>query len=80
MSTNNIAVIVGSLRKDSLNLKMAKALIAVAPETLHLKILEIGELPMYNEDLDESPPKAWTDFRNQLTAYAGFLSTPKPSK
>jgi chromate reductase len=73
MSTNNIAVIVGSLRKDSLNLKMAKALIAVAPETLHLKILEIGELPMYNEDLDESPPKAWTDFRNQLKNFDGIL-------
>jgi len=73
MKSKNIAVIVGSLRKDSLNRKMAKALIAIAPETLTLKILEIGELQMYNQDLDETPPAAWTDFRNQLKGFDGIL-------
>jgi chromate reductase len=73
MKTKNIAVIVGSLRKESLNLKMAKAIIAIAPETLVFKILEISELQMYNQDLDETPPIAWTDFRNQLKDFDGIL-------
>jgi len=73
MKSKNIAVIVGSLRKESLNLKMAKALIAIAPETLVFKILEIGELQMYNQDLDETPPIAWTNFRNQLKNFDGIL-------
>jgi len=73
MSKKNIAVIVGSLRKESLNRKMAKALIAIAPETLNLKILEIGELQMYNQDLDETPPAVWTDFRNQLKSFDAIL-------
>jgi len=73
MSKKNIAVIVGSLRKESFNLKMAKALIAIAPETLNLKILEIGELQMYNQDLDETPPAVWTDFRNQLKSFDAIL-------
>jgi len=73
MSSKNIAVIVGSLRKESLNRKMAKALIANAPETLSFKILEIGELQLYNQDLDETPPAAWTKFRNQLKDFDGIL-------
>jgi len=73
MKSKNIAVIVGSLRKESLNLKMAKALIEIAPETLDFKILEIGELQMYNQDLDETPPATWTDFRNQLNGFDGIL-------
>ena len=73
MKPKNIAVIVGSLRKDSFNLKMAKALIAIAPETLTLKILDIGELQIYNQDLDETPPVSWTNFRNQLKGFDGIL-------
>ena len=73
MKSRNIAVIVGSLRKESLNLKMAKALIAIAPENLGFKILEISELQMYNQDLDETPPAVWTDFRNQLNEFDGVL-------
>jgi chromate reductase len=73
MESKNIAVIVGSLRKESINLKMANALIAIAPETLVFKILEIGELQMYNQDLDETPPVAWTNFRNQLNGFDGVL-------
>jgi len=73
MKSKNIAVIVGSLRKESLNRKMAKALIANAPETLSFKILEIGGLQLYNQDLDETPPAAWTNFRNQLKDFDGVL-------
>ena len=73
MESKNIAVIVGSLRKESLNRKMAKALIAIAPETLSFKILEIGGLQLYNQDLDETPPAAWTNFRNHLKDFDGVL-------
>ncbi|MEP7056900.1 MAG: NAD(P)H-dependent oxidoreductase [Caldimonas sp.] len=65
-SPKNVAVVVGSLRKGSLNRKMALALAAIAPPTLALKIVEIGQLPLYNQDTDEQPPAAWTDFRQQI--------------
>ena len=58
MSRYKIAVFVGSLRKESYNRKMAKALISLAPESLTLEIIEIGGLPLYNQDLDgEGPPE-----------------------
>ncbi|WP_287811813.1 NAD(P)H-dependent oxidoreductase [Pseudomonas sp.] len=62
----SVAVLVGSLRKASLNRKVAQALIALAPPSLSLKIIEIGELPLYNEDIDGTPPAAYTAFREQL--------------
>ncbi len=48
-----IAVFVGSLRKESYNRKMANALATHAPETLKLEIIEIGALPLYDQDLDD---------------------------
>ncbi|MGV8917190.1 MAG: NADPH-dependent FMN reductase [Pseudomonas sp.] len=69
-----IAVVVGSLRKDSVNRKIALALAALAPSNLELKIVEIGDLPLYNEDIDkDSPPAAYTAFREQLLASDAFL-------
>lgn len=62
----DVAVIVGSLRKGSLNRRMAHALAAVAPEDLRLEIVEIRDLPLYDQDLDESPPAAWTSFRARI--------------
>lgn len=73
MKSKNIAVIVGSLRKESFSRKIAKALIALAPESLSLEILEIGELQMYNQDLEEVPPAAWTEFRSRLKGFDGVL-------
>jgi chromate reductase len=73
MKQKKIAVLVGSLRKGSFNRKMAKALIALAPESLKLEIIEIGGLPLYNQDLDDNPPAAWTDFRERLMKFDGFL-------
>ena len=67
------AIIVGSLRKESFNRMVAKALIAVAPKSVSLEILEIGQLPMYNQDLDDSPPKEWTDFRNRLLHFDAVI-------
>lgn len=69
-----IAVVVGSLRKDSINRKVALALIALAPSSLKLNIVEIGDLPLYNEDIDTAtPPAAYTAFRQQISAADGVL-------
>ncbi len=65
-----IAVFVGSLRKESFNRKMAMTLIALVPDSLNL---EIGGLPVYNEDLETSPPAAWTQFRQRLLGFDGVL-------
>jgi chromate reductase len=73
MTQRKIAVFVGSLRKESFNRKMAKALTALAPESLKLEIMEIGGLPLYNQDLDDNPPAAWTQFRERLMKFDGVL-------
>jgi chromate reductase len=73
MSKYKIAVIVGSLRKDSFNLKTAKALIGLAPESLSLEIVNIANLPMFNQDLEATPPKEWVIFREQIKAADGIL-------
>ncbi len=73
MAQKTIAVIVGSLRKESLNRKMAKTLMSLAPETLKMEIVEIGDLPLYNEDLDAVPPKAWLDFRSKVKSFDAVL-------
>ena len=52
---------------------MATALIALAPESLKLEIIEIGGLPLYNQDLDENPPVAWAEFRERLIKFDGVL-------
>ena len=69
-----IAVLVGSLRKESINRKVALALAQLAPANLKLNIVEIGELALYNEDLDgATPPGAYTTFRQQVAAADGVL-------
>ncbi len=71
--TSKIAVLVGSLRKESFNRKIAHALIEVAPKSLSFEIVEIGQLPLYNQDLDESPPAEWSAFRQKVKAFDGVL-------
>jgi len=73
MTKHKIAVIVGSLRKESFNLKTAKALIGLAPESLSFEILDIADLPMFNEDLEATPPSEWVAFREQIVAADGLL-------
>ena len=68
-----VAVLVGSLRKASLNRKVAQALAELAPSSLKLKIVEIGELPLYNEDIDVDPPAAYRQFREQIKGTQGLL-------
>ena len=79
MSTKKIAVLIGSLRKDSFNRKLAEFLVKSAPAPLQLEIVEIGDLPMYNEDLETSnAPAAWMAFRKKIVACDGlFFLTPE---
>ncbi len=69
----DIAVLVGSLRKESLNRKTAKTLIELAPERLRLEIVEIGALALYNDDLESDPPREWTAFRERLRHAEGVV-------
>ena len=70
-----VAVLIGSLRKDSLNRKAANALIAMAPPSLALEIVEIGDLNLYNQDLDDASPKpaSWLAFRDKVRAMDAVL-------
>lgn len=69
----SVAVLVGSLRKESINRKVARALAELAPASLKLGIVEIGELALYNEDIDTDPPAAYKAFRDQLRASDAVL-------
>ena len=69
----DIVVLVGSLRKESFNRKMAKALGELAPAALKLEIVEIGQLPLYNQDLDADPPAAWREFRTRIKNADGVI-------
>jgi len=78
VATRDVAVLVGSLRKDSFNRKAARALTELAPQTLKLEIIEIGQLPLYNQDLDTNPPAEWTAFRDRIrNADAVIFVTPE---
>jgi|SRR5689334_11605200 len=80
MAARNVAVFVGSLRRDSFNRKMANALVTLAPSSLKLEIVEIGGLSLYNQD-DDVPgkvPAAWHAFRDRVkTADAVLFVTPE---
>ena len=75
----NVAVIVGSLREASLSRKAAQALAKLAPDSLALEIVETGDLPLYDEDLEgDGAPAAWTRFREQVRgADAVLFVTPE---
>jgi chromate reductase len=67
-------VIVGSLRKESYTRKIARAVMAMAPPTLSLSFVEIGDLPLYNPDLEgDSAPQAWVEFRRRIREVDSLL-------
>ena len=72
-STYKVAVLVGSLRKGSISLKVAHALEGLASDRLKLGIAEIGDLPHYNPDLEESVPPAWATFRRKIAESEAVL-------
>ena len=75
----DVAVLVGSLRKDSINRKVANALAEVAPAGLKLSIIEIGLLPIYNQDGDENPPAEWTAFFANASGQPTRFFSSRPS-
>ena len=73
MSQTQVAIIVGSLRKDSFNRQLAQAIIQMAPEGVQFKEVAIGDLPLYNQDADGHEVPAVTAFREAVRAADGVL-------
>jgi chromate reductase len=76
----DVAVIVGSLRKTSWTRRVAVALSRVAPPSLELEIVEIGDLALYNQDFDDEHrvPAEWQRFRDRISrADAVIFCTPE---
>ena len=73
METKKVAIIVGSLRKESFNRKVANEFIRLAPTNLTLEIVEIKDLTFFNEDIENNPPQSWTDFKMKLEDSDAFL-------
>lgn len=73
MSQLNVAVLVGSLRQESFNRKIVQVLGELAPTSLKLNIISIGDLPLFNEDLEATPPASWERFRKEISAADAVL-------
>ena len=73
MKEFHIAVIVGSLRRDSLNRKLANALALLAPADFSFAQLQIGDLPLYNQDDDASPAAPVQRLKTEIAAAQGLL-------
>ncbi|MBL8960806.1 MAG: NAD(P)H-dependent oxidoreductase [Gemmatimonadetes bacterium] len=68
-----VAVIVGSLRRDSTTRRIARAAMARAPRGMQCDVVDIGDLPHFNQDLEHEPPAAWMTFRQAIAAVDGVL-------
>lgn len=73
MNQYQIAVIVGSLRKDSFNRKLASAIAKLAPSEFTFKQLEIGDLPPYNQDDDANQAESVKRLKNEIKLAQGLL-------
>ena len=73
MSQYQIAVVVGSLRKDSFNRKFANAIVKLAPAEFTFKQVQIGDLPLYNQDDDAKQAESVKRLKAELTASQGLL-------
>jgi chromate reductase len=67
-----VAVIVGSLRKDSVSRKVARALMALTPN-LNFTEVAIGQLQHFNQDLEATPTAEWVAFREQIKGFDAVL-------
>lgn len=63
---STVAVIVGSLRKESFSLKIANAFAKIAPSSLKLEIVTLHGLSFFNQDLEATPPADWVAFREKI--------------
>ncbi len=76
--TISVAVIVGSLRQESFTRKIAEAAIARSPQAMKCRIVEIGSLPHFNEDLESEQPAEWGSFRAEIEkSDAALFFTPE---
>ena len=75
MTTYKIAILVGSLRKDSINRKIARSVCAIRGDNLDCSMVGIGDLALYNQEYDGSPdePPSYKVFRDQIAAADGIL-------
>ena len=73
MNQYQIAVIVGSLRRDSFNRKLASAVAKLAPADFSFKQLQIGDLPLYNQDDDANPAESVKRLKAEIAAAQGLL-------
>ncbi|HEU4958221.1 MAG TPA: NADPH-dependent FMN reductase, partial [Sphingomicrobium sp.] len=75
MANYKIAIIVGSLRKDSLNRRIARSMCAMRGDNLDCQMIEIGDLPLYNQDYDlqRQQPEPYVRFREAVAAADGIL-------
>lgn len=73
VNRRQVAVVVGSLRRDSLNQKLADAIVQLAPPDLSFSPVAIGDLPLYNQDDDASPAKSVVRLKRALGDADGFL-------
>ncbi|MGE4400515.1 MAG: NADPH-dependent FMN reductase [Desulfobulbus sp.] len=78
MKNYKIAIIVGSLRKESFNRTFAQAIIKLAPADFSFTFAEIGDLPLYNQDDDAKPSASAQRFKEQIKgAQAVLFVTPE---
>ena len=68
-----LGVIVGSLRKESYNRKVANYMMEQLKNDFEVEVIEIGNLPLYNEDLDDNPPIDWIGFRDKVKKMDAYL-------
>lgn len=81
MADGSIAVIVGSLRTASFTRRVARAMVKLAPGAYGYDFVEIGQLPLYNQDLDDKPPQQWLSFRDAIRPTKAVLfATPEHNR
>jgi len=74
----DVAAVVGSLRRESFTRRLVQGLISVASPTIHIEIVGIGDLPLYNQDLESAPPAPWLAFRERIRRCRAVLfATPE---
>ena len=73
MSKYQIAVVVGSLRRDSFNQKLANAMMKLAPPEFSFKQSQIGDLPLYNQDDDDNPAETVKRLKGEIAEAQGLL-------
>ncbi|MGE8330468.1 MAG: NADPH-dependent FMN reductase, partial [Paraburkholderia nemoris] len=70
---HHIAVVVGSLRRESFNRQLAQAVISLAPADFTFEFIDIGSLPLYSQDYDADYPEVARHLKKRIEAADGLL-------